>query len=107
MTETDPVSRQANQPQTTWQGIALHHGTYQNIEVIAGTDAETPTEVGTRTVLILHDVCAAVVETAQTILDDAAQPSGIIFVLNGDLAARSLVDALEFAATTLRKQLDR
>lgn len=93
-----------------WGDVPLHHETFKGenaLEVVVGTNVPHggSAKHGGQTVVILHDVGDTAIEAARVMVADASKPCGIVFVVGGDSEARTLADALEFAAQTIKRQI--
>ncbi len=94
---------------TEWGDVPLHRETFRGenaVEVVVGTNVPRggSAKHGGQTVVILHDVGDTAVEAAR-VMTQADRPCGIVLVVGGDSEARTLADALEFAAHTIKRQI--
>jgi hypothetical protein len=94
---------------TEWGNVPLHHETFKGenaLEVVVGTNVPRggSAKHGGQTVVILHDAGDTAVEAVRVMTQDA-KPCGIVLVVGGDSEARTLADALEFAAQTIKRQI--
>ena len=95
-----------------WGDVPLYHETFKGenaLEVVVGTNVPRggSAKHGGQTVLILHDAGGTTIEAARVMVpgDDSSKSCGIVFVVGGDSEARTLADALDFAARTIRQQI--
>jgi hypothetical protein len=95
---------------TQWGDVPLYHETFKGenaLEVVAGTNVPKggSAKHGGTTVLVLHDADGTTIEAARVLATQHDDVRGIALVVGGDSEARTLADALEFAAQTIKRQI--
>jgi hypothetical protein len=103
---------EVGEPCMKWTGVPLHRAVFEGenrMEVVVGTNAPMggDAEHGGQTVLMLHDLGNTQIQTVRVMVKEqgGVEPCGLLFVVGGDSEARTLADALEYAAKVIKSQI--